>query len=251
MKRVKGNSGRELKSFRVGRCTVDVPKEIVDAAQSLDPGLTADVVESLGNVWTKRGADWEEAKQLPVTDGIEALLSNQIQKESEAESVLAELLGKDSADSECELRARQEAWEDRARDLLFRLLRCSRYRDLSAHPVRVILGDAVRSASRKNDHGFFTRLARALREKPLPFRPPREFTPLARFLVDHWITEDGRWPQFCFFTNQAIDDFVREFDPGMAPTLDAVAKTIQRLKLKKGPALITKVTGRRGQVLLG
>jgi hypothetical protein len=110
------------------------------------------------------------------------------------------------------------------------LLQFQGYRDLVGSPIEFAFWCAVTAAISDGDHHFFRALSERLKEKPIPFKPPREFLPLVDLLLEHWIAKKGIC--LCWFSNKALSDFLKQTQKSYyAP--DAIRKAYDRLGLRK------------------
>lgn len=105
-----------------------------------------------------------------------------------------------------------------------------------------LLTQAVRQACNENDDGFFIALgaafarARKLRKRPASLKIKSKsskdaLSPHIRLLIEWWLTEDGRGPQLCLFTDEAITDLLSFICDDEDLELEAVRKIRQRYKL--------------------
>jgi hypothetical protein len=116
-----------------------------------------------------------------------------------------------------------------AKERVLWLLQFQGYRDWNRSPIAAAFRHAVAVAAIDGDQHFFKALGERLKEKPIPFKAPRKFSPPAELLLEHWIGRKGIC--FCWFSKQALTDFLAQTHESYTP--DAIRKTYERLGLRK------------------
>lgn len=110
------------------------------------------------------------------------------------------------------------------------LLQFQGYRDWNRSPIATAFLYAFAVAAIEGDQHFFKALGERLKEKPIPFKAPRKFSPLAELLLEHWIVREGIC--LCWFSNRALKDFLKQ-TTHKSYTADAIRKAYERFGLPK------------------
>jgi hypothetical protein len=122
--------------------------------------------------------------------------------------------------------------------------------DMSAKTVSRVLAKAVTQAVGDNDIDFFKQLGRRLSERPKPLIKNFNLNPLKHLMLSHWVADDSKL-QFCYFTDQALRDFLNIVASGAGATFDSVRQTRKRLRLQRtNPLFVKKVAQKNGAILL-
>lgn len=131
------------------------------------------------------------------------------------------------------------------------LLQFKDFRTLNANMTSRVLLKAVTQAINKNDAPFFIRLGRRLSERPKPLEKEHNLNPLKILMLVNWVRIDVSQLQFCYFTDQALADFLTKVTPEAGATLHGVRSTRKRLKLLQAkPRLVKKVSEKNGAIYL-
>jgi hypothetical protein len=115
------------------------------------------------------------------------------------------------------------------KDRLLSLLQFKDFREWNCSPIAAVFSHVVALAAIEGDQRFFKALGDRLKEKPIPFKAPRKFSPIAELLLEYWVARKGIC--FCWFSNNALTDFLKQADKSYTP--DAIRKTYERLPLCK------------------
>ena len=139
-----------------------------------------------------------------------------------------------------------------ARKQVLWLLQFEELRTLNSKGVSPVLLNAVTQAVHENDAHFFIQLGRRLSERPKPLEKETNLNPLKTLMLGHWVRRNVSMLQFCYFTDQALADFLKEVAPNAGATFDGVRSTRKRLRLlRTKPLLVKKVSFKNNSILLG
>jgi len=124
-------------------------------------------------------------------------------------------------------------------------------RVLNSKRTSRLLLNAVQQAIFDNDLAFFKRLGRRLSESPKPVMIPLRGDKLRGLMLYHWMDIEDTGVAFCYFTDQAVAEFLKIVARESSPTLDAVRTARKReLKLLQTKTkLVHKVTN-QGQTIV-
>lgn len=124
------------------------------------------------------------------------------------------------------------------KDRVLLLLQFKDYRAWNRSPIAAVFPSVVKLAALEGDQRFFKALGDRLKKKPIPFKAPRKFSPLAELLLEHWITRKEIC--FCWFSNKALTEFLKKTDETYSA--DAIRKAYERLRLRKlNPPLVRSI----------
>ncbi len=122
--------------------------------------------------------------------------------------------------------------------------------DMNSKTVSRVIIKAATQAVEDNDIGFFKQLGRRLSQRPKPLTKNFNLNPLKHLMLSHWVADDSKL-QFCYFTDQALADFLKEVAPGAGATFESVRQTRKRLRIQRtNPLLVKNVAQKNGAILL-
>ena len=221
---------------------VQIPANIVSVFQNPDEDEDREIVRSVVILLDGLFKKHQAAKDQPINDVVEAK-----QKFTPASSIIDQYEDIFSVVP----KAREYRNDRRVKDEVLRSIK--HFPTLNLPEIQPLITRAVLLAIEDNDHKFFCRFGRLL-ENPssLPYTPPKSWTPLQRLVADHWVTSDDNELPFCYFSDQALADFLHLVAPKSNPTFDSVRKTRQRFKLRQGKKrLIKTALLQSGSIVLG
>ena len=196
------------------RIRVFIPKEATEARADMDPGEEADIAESmLANIESMRKplaanldrfVQWKAEQENRKLQRMGSILKADILSQRLEVSFLAGTLDYNKLGDYNELAGTVVELASSPSGSLF------------APEVRTMVFVAVEWALCKKDESFFVNLGAAFARarkasKVRPQKPPsptRKLAPHIEFMAEWWLTQDGRGPQFCMFTDKAIADFL-------------------------------------------
>lgn len=218
-----------------------IPANILADIQNVDNGEMNAIVESVTNCWERAHKEWEAAKNEPIRQILEAdrKFNPSIPESCSSDDFVDELL-----------KAGERQSDRGIKHTVLQLIKSSYFRTLNSPDIMPFITSAVEMAVKDNDHEFFKRLGRELERPAMPYKPPKEQTPLERLLITHWFTPGQMGLHFCCFTDEALADFLHCVAPESGPTLDAVRKTRQRLKLKQTERKLVKTIECKGDCIV-
>jgi len=218
---------------------VQIPANILSDIQNLEVDEFSEIAKSVIESWERAHEEWEVAKCVPIRRFLEAQRKFNPLIPDQYDDFIAEIL-----------KAGERSNNREVKDAVLRLIKSSYYRTLNSSDVMPLIKNAVEMAVADNDQDFFKRLGRELEKRALPYRPPKEQTPLELLLTAHWITDGDIGLHFCCFSDQALADFLHHVAPEASPTFDAVRQTRKRLKLKQTRRRLIKVVKQVGKSLI-
>ncbi len=216
-----------------------IPANILSDIQNLGGAGRSDIYKSVTEAWERAHEEWEDAKDVPIRQFLEAQRKFNPSIPDQCHDFIAELL------------KAGEHWSNREiKAAVLQLIKSSYYRTLNSPDVMPLIKSAVQMAVDDNDQNFFKRLGRELEKAALPYKPPKAQTPLECLLMAHWITDGDIGLHFCCFSDQALADFLHHIAPEASPTFDAVRKTRQLLRLKQTRRKLIKMVKQSGNSLI-
>jgi hypothetical protein len=123
------------------------------------------------------------------------------------------------------------------KERVLRLLQFQGYRDCNCSPLEAASWYAFKRAISEGDHHFLRALSDRVEKKPVPYKPPPGFSPLAALLLKHWYVKEGI--SLCWFSNKALACFLKQTNQSYMPEKiqsyipDTIKKAYKRLGLQK------------------
>ena len=193
---------------------VAVPKSILKGWAAVPAAEECRIIDSVRAVYIKRSLKWECARVGP------SVVARELATGEQAPTALQ--LYHDFLKHQRSTRKKLTNAE--AKERVLWLLQFGDYRDWNRSPIAASFRYVVAVAAIDGDQHFFRALGERLKEKPIPFKAPRKFSPPAEVLLEHWIVREGIC--LCWFSNRILADFLKQTDKSYMP--DAIRKTYDR-----------------------
>jgi hypothetical protein len=211
---------RHEREFRFLGFRVAVPKPILKDWAALPTDKVCRIIDSVRVVYAKGNLKWESARAEP------SVVARELATGEQAPTALQLY----HAELKHQVFTRKKLTGTEAKERVLWLLQFQGYRDLNRSPIAAAFWHAVTVAVSDGDEHLFRALGERVKEKPIPYKPPRESSPPAGLLLEHWIVKKGIC--FCWFSNRALSDFLKQTQKSYyAP--DAIRKAYERLGLRK------------------
>ena len=199
---------------------VAVPQSILKGWAAVPAAKECRIIDSVRVVYMKGNLKWECARVEP------SFVASELATGEQAPTALQ--LYHHSLKHQQSPRKKLTIAEVKKRVLL--LLQFQGYRDVNRSPIAAAFWHAVTVAFSDGDQRFFRALAERVKEKPIPFKAPRKFSPPTDVLLERWIAKKGIC--FCSFSNRALSDFLKQTTDELYEP-DAIRKAYERLGLRK------------------
>ena len=211
---------RHEQEFRFLGHRVAVPKSMLKAWAAVPAPEVCRIIGSVRAVYAEGNLKWECARVGPSVVARELATGEQ--------ALTAIQLYHDVLNQQQSTRKKLTPADVKKRVLW--LLQFQGHRDWNCSPIAAAFRYAVALAAIDGDQHFFRALGERLKEKPIPFKAPRKFSPPAGLLLERWIAKKGIC--FCWFSNRTLSDFLKQTQKSYyAP--DAIRKAYERLGLRK------------------
>jgi hypothetical protein len=232
----------ERKTFEV-----KIPCKVFSAFKALSSGTHDKIRGSWKKTLLGLATKHEDKEKIPLYEGMLKILRDNFSEEELTEQkekpiTLAQALSPIWARSLYNPNAKEQAlW----------LMQFEEFRTLvNSKTVSRVLTKAVTQAVGDKDIGFFKRLGRRLSQRPKPLIKNFNLNPLKRLMLSHWVAGHSEL-QFCYFTDQALADFLTMVAPNAGATFASVRQTRKRLHLQRtNLPLVKKVAQKNGAILL-
>ena len=154
--------------FRLRGFRVAVPKSILKRWATVPVDEVCKIIDSVCVVYAMGNLRWAGARVEPSVVAMGLAAGEQMPT---AAQIYHDFLNQQRS-------TRKKLTNTQVKDQVLWLLRFADYRDWNCSPIATVFRHAVAVAAIDGDQGFFKALGERLKEKPIPFKAPRKFSPL-------------------------------------------------------------------------